>query len=480
MRKGLYTLLLALTLVPLISAQETATNPRVSDTCLQLTDAYFVINSIQIEGNKVTREHIILRELEFVSGDTLSLTDYCMKSRKSQQNLLNRSLFNFVEIDTLALADHALLKDIIIKVIERWYVWPFPIFELAERNFNSWWELRDLRRTNYGFFITVNNFRGRMEVLRILARAGYNQNYYLTYEIPYLTKKQTLGLALETGVQLSRETFYASKGHKYLHFRNENGYARRQSHARINFTLRPGIHNQHFITLGYENFRFADTLVGLNPEMGFRGSPEFQMIRLGYRLKHDFRDSRPYPLQGHYFELQAEQRGLGLLNNEPQHFTVKATFDLYKKIAPRWNWAFTVTGKTVVGKTEPYQLQRGLGYGNEFVRGYELYVVDGRDFGLFKSNLKYALVSPRIRKIPVAVTERFSKIHYAIYLNALFDAGYVREPHPWPDNFLQNRMLYGTGLGLDLVTYYDLVWRFEYSFNHLKKGGFYIHFVAPI
>ena len=460
--------------------QEQAEDRKLADTCLMLPDKYFVVGSIKTEGNKVTRDQIILREMEFSAGDTLKLTDYCRLSRKSRQNLLNLPLFNFVEIDTLpieGLDDH---KDVIINVIERWYIWPFPIFELADRNFNSWWESRDFRRTNYGVFVTVNNVNGRMETLRMLAKLGYNQNYYLSYEIPYLTKKQLFGAIIETGYQLSRETFYAVKGHKYLHFRSTDGYARRQSYAQLTMTLRPEIHNQHYFSLGYEHYRFADTIIKLNPDMGVKQSAEFQIFRLGYRFKSDFRDFRPYPLQGHYFELYAEQRGFGLLSHEPVHFNLKATYDLYRQINPMWHWAFTTTGKYIIGHSEPYQLQHGLGYGNEFVRGYELYVVDGRNFGLFRSNLKYTVIKPKVRQLPLPVSERFSKIHYALYLNTILDAGYIHEPHPWPDNFLQNRMLYSTGLGLDLVTYYDLVLRFEYVINHLGNGGFYIHFVAPI
>ncbi|MCE1201918.1 MAG: BamA/TamA family outer membrane protein [Bacteroidia bacterium] len=478
--RGRLVCLFLLTIGQFLAAQEAVSESKAADTCLQLPDKAFVVRAILPEGNRVTREHIILREMEFMPGDTLSLAEYCQRSRKSRQNLLNKALFNFVEIDTLPVPGQPFQKDVIINVVERWYVWPFPIFELAERNFNSWWELRDFRRTNYGFFITVNNFRGRMEVLRILARAGYNQNYYISYEIPYLTKKQSLGAAIETGVQLSRETYYAAEGHKYRHYRSVDDYARRQSYARLTLTLRPEIHNQHAFNFGFENYHFDDTLVKLNPAMGFRGKSDFKMLRLGYRLKNDYRDSRAYPLSGHYFEFNAEQQGLGIMHDEPSHLNLKATFDLYRKISPRWHWAFTTSAKTVIGPAQPYQLQRGLGYGNDFVRGYELYVVDGRDFGLFKSNLKYTLVKPTVRQIPLPVTERFTKIHYALYLNALFDAGYVREPNPWPDNFLQNRMLYGTGIGLDLVTYYDLVWRFEYSFNHLRQSGFFIHFVAPI
>lgn len=461
-------------------AQETILDLKTADSCQHLPDKSFVIRSILFEGNKITRENIIMRELEFRSGDTLSLNEFCRLSRNSRQNLLNRSLFNFVEIDTLPVEGRTLEKDVVVKLIERWYVWPFPIFELAERNFNSWWELRDPKRINYGFFLTVNNFRGKMEVLRILARAGYNQNYMLAYELPYLTKRQTLGVNIEAGIQLSREAFYAVKGHKYLNYRSYDGYARAQRYARLVFTLRPEIHNQHYFRLSYEKYRFADSLIKLNPSMGFNDQREFQLIRIGYQLKIDYRNSRSYPLKGHYIELNAEQRGLGMLNNEPAHLNLKATFDLYRQIDPLWHWAFTTTGKTVIGGPEPYPLQRGLGYANEFVRGYELYVVDGRSYGLFRSNLKFTLVKPQVRELPLPITERFKKIHYALYLNALFDAGYVDEPNPWPDNFLQNRLLYGTGLGLDVVTYYDLVWRFEYTINHLGQRGFFIHFVAPI
>jgi hypothetical protein len=36
-------------------------------------------------------------------------------------------------------------------------------------------------------------------------------------------------------------------------------------------------------------------------------------------------------------------------------------------------------------------------------------------------------------------------------------------------------MLYTAGAGVDVVTVYDIVLRFEYSFNQLGQPGFFFH-----
>ena len=37
---------------------------------------------------------------------------------------------------------------------------------------------------------------------------------------------------------------------------------------------------------------------------------------------------------------------------------------------------------------------------------------------------------------------------------------------------LSNRSIYGAGFGLDFVTYYNMVVRFNYTFNDRKEKGF--------
>ena len=77
---------------------------------------------------------------------------------------------------------------------------------------------------------------------------------------------------------------------------------------------------------------------------------------------------------------------------------------------------------------------------------------------------------------------KFKSLQYAFYLNAFFDMGFVDNMYPMPElnNDLENTLLIGYGIGLDFVTYYDIVLRFEYSVNRMGEHGFYLHFRAPI
>lgn len=473
-----YLLLFVIVLWPvLILAQAIAIG---DENCEGQRDRVVVVGEIQLEGNDVTRDKIVLRELEFQSGDTLLFSKLCTMSKLSKENLLNRSLFNFVYIDLLA-DENSVIVAVKVRMIERWYVWPLPIFELADRNFNAWLESRDFSRVNYGVFITHNNFRGRMEKLKLLLRAGYNQNYSLLYEIPYLTREQNIGVGIQAGFSRSREISYQTSDNKQLNYKNEDAYAREAFYLKLMASYRIGYRYLHQIYLGYENFKFLDTITRLNPQfMGMQTGSESKFFTLLYIYKHDFRDSKPYPLDGHYFDFEFSKYGFGLLEKAPDFFYLKATFDWYKPLSKRWFWASNITGKFSGGERQPYYLQRGLGFQNDFVRSYELYVIDGTDFGLFKNNLKFNLIKPKIRTIPLIPSEKFSKIHYALYLNLFLDMGYAHQKFDDKINSLTNDLLIGTGIGLDLVTYYDMVFRLEYSRNRMDEYGFFIHFIAPI
>jgi len=77
---------------------------------------------------------------------------------------------------------------------------------------------------------------------------------------------------------------------------------------------------------------------------------------------------------------------------------------------------------------------------------------------------------------------KFKSLQYAFYLNAFFDMGFADQLYPMHElnNQLENSLLIGYGVGLDFVTYYDIVLRIEYSFNRMNEHGFFLHFRAPI
>ena len=61
-----------------------------------------------------------------------------------------------------------------------------------------------------------------------------------------------------------------------------------------------------------------------------------------------------------------------------------------------------------------------------------------------------------------------------------FDAAYTEDKKYFATNTLSNKYIWGTGMGIDFVTYYDSVFRFEIAMNDLKEKGFFLHFTAPI
>src|SRR5580698_7627565 len=83
-----------------------------------------IVGKISINGNKVTRNYIILRELSFHTGDTLTLEDLVKAFRAAHDRLVNTHLFNEVVIYLQHFSDYT--ADVAIDVRERWYIFPLP------------------------------------------------------------------------------------------------------------------------------------------------------------------------------------------------------------------------------------------------------------------------------------------------------------------------------------------------------------------
>ncbi len=169
-------------------------------------------------------------------------------------------------------------------------------------------------------------------------------------------------------------------------------------------------------------------------------------------------------------------------NSSVNTLHIKANVRKYINLKGRLYFATGLTGKISPFWHQPYYYQRGLGYGREFVRGYEYYVIDGMHYALLKNNLKFNLVPTRVQNFNFIPSEKFSKLFWALYLNVFADFAYVSDTRQNVFNPLSNELIMGYGIGLDLVTYYDFVVRFEYSFNIKGKGesGFFIHFMPSI
>jgi outer membrane protein assembly factor BamA len=442
------------------------------------------IRTVLIAGNVRTRSQIIIRELAFREGSKVALTDTGTMVRNSANLIFNTRLFIYTIVDLLPLAPPGtcpmpVLVQVIVK--ERWYFFPFPIIDLADRSINEWIYNRgaSLSRLVFGLQADVYNVRGRNETLRLMGQIGFVQKFQASYSIPYLTRRQREGLNLEALYYNYRQAAIFSDGNRQFFYSPSSGVGIERWLAQTTFSLRNGFYSYQNITAGFARWYASDSILSRSPKYFNNGSRFQRYALLRYSFTHDRRDIRQYPLRGYYGQLNLEQ--LGIFPSDEVHIsTAKIEIAKYTPLAGRFFIANGAQFTASIPMNQPYNLTRGQGFGQSFVRGYEKYVLEGAVHGVLKNTLRYLLFS-RTYRIPYMPLSQFEVLPISIYLKGYADLGYVRNPSvPQSNARLINRWLGGTGAGVDIVTSYDYVLRLEYSINRQYERGFFIHITTEL
>jgi outer membrane protein assembly factor BamA len=328
--------------------------------------------------------------------------------------------------------------------------------------------------------LRVENFRGRKEILNIIAKGGYDQFYSANWQIPYLNKEKTFGMGFETSYRLNHEIAVSILDNKYIFYKTNTSYARKMAKIGTNFTYRPGYRYLHQFDISFFHLQLEDSILIINPEYTY-GPNKYNYFKLNYTYKQDNRDFKAYPLKGYYFDIQLSKIGLGLFNEDVNQLMMDVNADHYFNIYKKWDFAYSLRGRlSYTNNFQPFFLVEGIGLNGFNVRGYELYVITGQNIGVFKSNLKFSIVPMRDFQIKWLKSDKFSKVFYGLYANIFFDMGYAKDKYYYQGNPLSNQLLWGSGIGLDFVTYYDIVIGLSYAINKQQQKGFYVSLVAPI
>ena len=435
------------------------------------------VATILINGNKKTKPTIILREMTLTEDARYTTEDLYARMERSQQNLMNTGLFNTVTVLPIYVSSSELLIDVTVN--ERWYLWPSPILQVADPNFNVWWETRDLNRLNYGLFVNQYNFRGMNETVYAKMQFGYTQQFGLRYKVPFFNKSQRWGFSVGGGYAQQKEITIGTVDDRRVLFSLPEGNIRTEWRGDMEFSLRREHDVRHFFRVGCQQADVEDTVAVLTPNYFGDGTVSTSYLFAGYTFIWDRRDLRFYPRSGHYAELKVDRMGLGLLSAEaPDITTVYGAVKKWWSAGQRWTLGASASGKATLGGLPPYFVQEGLGYRN-FVRGYEYYVVDGEHFTLGKANVLFQIIRPKTYYLEPVPLEAFRTLYIAVYLNAFVDVGRSWNSQFGEANPLANEWLSGYGLGLDLVTSYDQVMRVEYALNALGEDGLFLHFSQP-
>lgn len=409
----------------------------------------------------------MIRELNFKQGDRIPVDSLPALLRVAEQRLFNTQLFNKVEADTLSVAGK---KVVSFYVDERFPIFPKPDLEFADRNFNVWWaeQGRKLNRLNLGLGILHQNVRGRREQLGVEAQIGYTQKFSISYNVPFLDKGKKHGIGASFAVLNNMEIGYMTDNNKLLFKRFDEGSAFRQYEAAAWYSYRPRFATTHIISFNARYIGLHDSIAQwYNPDYLGDGRKDAFILGLNYRLQYNGVDNWNYPLEG--------VRAIGIASAD--HIAgakllpaVHWQADWYQHIGGRWYYNLILRGRKAFGRDLPYIMQRNMGYDYDEMRGYEYFVHDGTFFNVLRSNVKYKLVDEQIR-LPVRF---FRYVPIKIFVKALGDIGYTYNERIG-NNILNNQLLYSYGIGLDIVTLYDIRIRLEYTVNKQGLADVYIH-----
>jgi outer membrane protein assembly factor BamA len=442
------------------------------------------VDSIIIEGNRKTKRRYITRELTFQEGDTIPLSMMSDVLENNRLRLLNTTLFVSVKMNVVEWKEdnHVNIK---IICLENWFFYPIPIFELADRNFNVWWTemKRDLRRTNYGFRLTYNNATGRRDPLSAQVQGGYTPRYSINYSRPYINKKENLGFNFGYSYSVNREVGYDTDSNKIQFYSNKELNLQKRESAYLGFSYTPGLFTSHSFSIGY-NANQVDTAISerLNRDYYLDGKSTQKYFYFNYGSGLDNRDFRPYPQKGRLLTWGLTKNGL-LPSDDVNTLEMSVRLAQYNKFSSKFSLENIMKVRvSPIRSRRPYTNNRGLGFGGDNIRGFELYVVDGYDLVYSKNSLRFSIIDKEF-DWTAKTKKKWLKPWFLLPIKSFvtfnFDAGYVNNPYDKRiTNPLNNRVIYGGGIGIDILIWNNIFYRFEYSMNHLGEKGIFFNYSA--
>ena len=436
----------------------------------------YEVAEINIEGNKRTKTKIIEREITFQVGDLIPSDQLAEKIERSQQNIQNTGLFVKTEIDTLIVYNQL---TILFNVSEAWYIYPYPIFELADRNFNVWWQEqnRALDRVNFGLRLNHLNLTGHRDKLKLTVQDGFTQKYELDYFFPGINKEQTIGLFANAFFSQAKSIAFITEENKLLFHDFEETLQLRRFRVSAGLSYRPGFYTFHTFKAVYSDNTISDDIAfDLNPDYFFNNSNRQRHLILEYNFTFDNRDIKPYPLNGQLFSATIVKDGFGI-TDDVNALVTSFTYQRYISLNNKFSLGFNASARfNLIRHKQPYTHVSSFGYDDNIINGYELFVVDGMDHGLVRTAARYELLNNELDWGKLMFIRQFRQMPYKLYFVINNDAAYINAPYYDSYGPLNNRLLWGGGAGLHLVLYFDKVIQVEYNFNNLGEGGLFLSF----
>ena len=415
---------------------------QVQDTIKYLQDYSVVVDSIKLVGNETTEDFIIMRELNFSPGDTLTpeLAKY------NRDRIYSLGIFNIVEVypETVGGKNYA-----VIDVEEGWYIYPVPFLEMRE---NDW------KKISYGAILVVKNFRGRNETVSFSGAFGYNPFLRLMYYNPYLSREDDIFFNISASYgTVSNKSSKAEALHG-------SDFDQKNITGSVEVGKRFGLFHRLSLTAGFSYVETPFFIKGVSASDSRIDHTPF--ISIGY--SYDTRDLIQFPLNGLLGAAAWEFKGLG--SDGIDYNIFKLDFREYRPIIgdlhAKWRFTSRITG----GKLVPFYDLSYIGF-DERIRGHYTEQLEGNNYYLGSIELFYPILKDihiNLDFVPLLPKSLLS-YRVAMYTELFGDAGttkFKREKLSMSDI----RSGYGAGIIL-LILPYNVV-RFEVGLDEYHNAEF--------
>ncbi|HUI31011.1 MAG TPA: BamA/TamA family outer membrane protein [Candidatus Acidoferrales bacterium] len=394
----------------------------------------FIVNRIIIEGNTLTKSYVILRELPFKEGDSVTAADLDF----ARERIYSTGLFTRVLTQPEPVSkDHT---DLLIYVEERWYVWPYPIVGFRDQVI-SW------NKLYAGLGVVDLNFRGMAERLEGMFALGYDPFAAITYSSPSMGRDKEYLLWLGASYSHGRNI---GLGSSYSAGQFDDSFG----DFYIGVGKRLDLYSILSVGVAY-NYVARNTDDSNSVALSLNGKDVFASIQFEYY--YDSRDLKTYASQGTYVDVTFEKYGLGesIVNFGRVSFDVRQ----YLPLSDFLTLAARVHSSLAEGADIPRYNHVFFGYG-ERIRGMFNSVMEGES--ILGSNLEVRI--PIVKKTYIELSwlpiREFASNRIALYWNFLADAGETSDKHL---NMGWNNAVYGYGVGLTLLLPYDTIFQVDFA-----------------
>ena len=412
------------------------------DSTFLLNNSPVVVDSIKIVGNDVTEEFIILRELTFGIGDTVNqaLLEF------NRDRIYSLGLFTKVDLIPTEISDKNVL---FISVEESWYIYPIPILEIKDRD----WD-----KLSYGVIIVLKNFRGRNETLSGSAALGYDPNFSLRYYKPSIVWKSDIYF----NAQISYGTI-ANKS-SIAKFLYGEDFEQTFSGGSIGIGNRFGTYHRLGINIGYNYIESPAYIKGISASN--QRIDRFVFFNLGY--SYDSRDLIYFPRDGLFAGASIAFNGLGMNGIDYQVYSLD--FREYRKLIGELSGKWRIATRFTSGKLVPYYDFSFIGY-QERIRGRFSYEREGHHSYIGSVELNYPIIKEMDMSfdfIPL-LPEELLRYRVALFMQLFSDTGATQlRGEPLSINDFDT----GYGLGITLLFLPYNVFRFEYALDDNQNSEF--------